>query len=81
MSRNDHHRKRTGYPSICMAMAVLLKERNREMSGLQYLMSLLLFASHTEKKKYFSSKYLVQYILLVVVPSVTHVYTLLYLQV
>lgn len=51
--RNDHRRNRTGtahYPSICMAVSILLKERNRELCGLQYLVSLLLFSSHAEKK-------------------------------
>ena len=51
--RNDHRRKKTGrahYPALCTATAILLKERNREMCGLQYLVSLLLFSSHAEKK-------------------------------
>ena len=38
------------YPGICMAAAVILKERNREMSGVQSLLSLLLYSSHCEKK-------------------------------
>ena len=53
VSRNDHRRKWTGrahYPSICMAISVLLKECNREMTGVQFIMSLMLFSSHAEKK-------------------------------
>lgn len=37
-------------PGICMAAAVILKERNREMSGVQSLISFLLFASHVNKQ-------------------------------
>ena len=37
--RNAHKRGDRHYPGICMAMAVLLKERNREMSGIQSLIS------------------------------------------
>lgn len=37
-------------PGVCMAAAVLLKERNREMCGLQSLVSLLLYSCHCEKK-------------------------------
>ena len=38
------------YPGICMASAVLLKERNREICGIQSLISLLLYATHAEKQ-------------------------------
>ena len=38
------------YPSICTAVAVLLKERNREMCGLQSLVSALLYSCHSEKQ-------------------------------
>lgn len=38
------------YPSICAAVAVLLKERNREMCGLQSLVSALLYSCHSEKQ-------------------------------
>ena len=38
------------YPGICMAAAVILKERNREMCGLQSIISLLLYSCHCEKK-------------------------------
>lgn len=53
---SDHRNKKkidtVHYPSICMAAAVILKERNREMCGLQSLTSLLLFASRVEKQVY-----------------------------
>jgi len=52
-AHNDHrNQKKCGsmhYPSICMAASVILKERNREMCGLQSMMSLLLFASRVDK--------------------------------
>ena len=38
------------YPGICCAAAVILKERNREMCGLQSLVSLLMHACHCEKQ-------------------------------
>ena len=54
VSTNDHRNKNKAgaahYPGICMAMAVILKERNREMCGIQSLVSLLLFSTHVEKK-------------------------------
>ena len=37
-------------PAICMTAAVILKERNREMNGVQTLMSLLMYSCHCEKK-------------------------------
>ena len=37
-------------PGICMALAVLLKERNREMCGVQSLVSVLLYNSHVDKQ-------------------------------
>ncbi len=53
-SRNDHRNKlkcdRTHHPGICMAAAVILKERNQRMTGVQSLISLMLFASHVEKQ-------------------------------
>ena len=58
VSTNDHrNRQKAGaahYPGICMAIAVILKERNREMCGVQSLISLLLFSAHAEKKVYLS---------------------------
>ena len=37
-------------PGLCMAVAILLKERNREMCGLQSIISLLLYSSHVDKQ-------------------------------
>ena len=37
-------------PGICMSASVILKERNREMNGVQSLMSLLMYSCHCEKK-------------------------------
>ena len=48
--RNVHKRGEHHYPGICMALAVLLKERNREMSGIQSLISLTLFDTRVHKK-------------------------------
>ena len=53
-SGNDHRNAvKVGavhYPGICPAAAILLKERNREMCGLQTLVSLLMFSCHAEKQ-------------------------------
>ncbi len=38
------------FPGICSAAAILLKERNREMCGLQSLVSLLMYSCHAEKQ-------------------------------
>lgn len=55
-SHGDHRNKmKVGdahNPGICMAAAVILKERNREMNGVQSLLSLLLFTSHVNKQVY-----------------------------
>ena len=52
-SRNDHRNIAkvgvTHYTGISAA-AILLKERNREMCGLQSLVSLLLYSCHAEKQ-------------------------------
>ena len=54
--RNDlRNTAKTGtahYPGICFAAAILLllKERNREMCGLQSLVSLLMYSCHAEKQ-------------------------------
>ena len=40
----DHH-----YPGICMCAAVILKERNREIVGVQTHISLALFSSRVQK--------------------------------
>ncbi len=47
VSRNDHRNV-----VICSAAAILLKERNREMCGLQSLVSLLIYSCHAEKQVY-----------------------------
>ena len=38
------------HPGLCMAVAILLKERNREMCGLQSIISFLLYSSHVDKQ-------------------------------
>lgn len=48
--RNASKRGEKHYPGICMATAVLLKERNREMTGIQAFLSLVLLSSRVEKK-------------------------------
>ena len=53
-SRNDNRNTvKVGaahYAGVCSAVAVLLKERNREMCGLQSLVSLLMYSCHAEKQ-------------------------------
>lgn len=41
------------FPAINTAVAVLLKERNREMCGVQSIISCLMYASHCEKQVHF----------------------------
>ena len=57
-SRNDHRNVvKVGaahFPGICSSIAILLKERNREMCGLQSLISLLMFSCHCEKQVCFA---------------------------
>lgn len=48
--RNETKRESAHYPGICMTAAILLKERNREMTGIQSLISLLLYSCHVEKQ-------------------------------
>lgn len=48
--RNTTKIGETHSPGICMAAAVILKERNREMCGLQSFHSLLMYSCHCEKK-------------------------------
>ena len=54
VKHNDHRNsKKKGthhLPAVCMAIAILLKERNREMCGVQSLLSLVLFESHVQKR-------------------------------
>ena len=53
-SHNDHRNKQkcgiAHHPGICMAVAVILNERSQKMSGIQSLLSMILFASHAEKQ-------------------------------
>ena len=53
-SRNDYRNLvKVGtvhFPGICSAVAILLKERNREMCGLQSMISLLMYSCHCEKQ-------------------------------
>ena len=49
-TRNKSKRGSTHYPGVCFACAVLLKERNREMCGIQSIVSLFLMVSGVEKK-------------------------------
>ena len=49
--RTGHKKKAKNHnPGICTAIAILLKERNREMCGVQTYLSLVLFSSHVQKK-------------------------------
>lgn len=57
VKKGDQH-----MPSICMSIATLLKERNREMCGVQSAISVALFASHVQKKV---SKYCVCFCLVI----------------
>lgn len=54
VSFSDHRNKvKVGCkhnPGICTAVAVLLKERNRQMSGLQSILSMLMYVCHCEKQ-------------------------------
>ena len=49
-NRNQSKAGAAHNPGICAAVAVILKERNREMCGLQSEVSLLMFSCHCEKK-------------------------------
>ena len=48
--RNQNKADSVHFPGLCMATAILLKERNREMCGIQSLISTLLYNSHVEKQ-------------------------------
>ena len=54
VSWSDHRNKakkgNKHNPGVCMALSVLLKEPNREMSGIQTLNSLLLFSSRASRR-------------------------------
>ena len=47
--RNSQKKAEAHHPGICMVAAILLKERNREMVGVQSLLSLVLFNSRVHK--------------------------------
>ena len=49
-NRNKGKRGDAHHPGICMAIAILMKERNREMCGIQTLLSLVLFTSRAQKQ-------------------------------
>lgn len=48
--RNTVKQGSAHFPGICIALAVILKERNREMCGIQSLVSVLLMMSGVNKK-------------------------------
>lgn len=49
-SRNELKFGNVHFPAICMAIGILLKERNRQMCGVQKMLSLLLFKSGVQKQ-------------------------------
>ena len=49
-SRNKCKVGAARYPGICTAVSVVLKERNREMCGLQSCLSVLMYSCHCEKQ-------------------------------
>lgn len=51
--RDDKNSTKVGsahFPGLCTAVALLLKERNREMCGIQSLVSTLMYSCHCEKQ-------------------------------
>ena len=53
VSHSDKRNSRTidyHNPGMCTAVAILLNERNREMTGLQTLMSLILYPTQVQKQ-------------------------------
>ena len=54
VAHSDHRNKKkvhtAHHPGLCMTVAVLLKERNREMCGVQSIISLILYSSHVDKQ-------------------------------
>ena len=48
--RNTSKKGEQHHPGVCTAMAILFKERNREMCGIQTFISLVMFSSHVPKK-------------------------------
>ena len=49
-NRNKQKRGDVHHPGVCIAIAILLKERNRELCGIQTLVSLVLFTSRVQKQ-------------------------------
>ena len=49
-SRNKHKKGEAQYPGLCTAVAILLKECNRVMCGVQSYVSSVLFSSNIHKK-------------------------------
>lgn len=52
VSYSDHRNKKANsahHPGLCMTVAILLKERNREICGVHSLLSLL-YSSHVDKQ-------------------------------
>ena len=49
-SRNENKVGNAHFPAVCMAIGILLKERNQHMCGVQKMLSLLLFKSGVEKQ-------------------------------
>ncbi len=59
--RNSRKKGAAHYPGMCMAAAVLLKERNREMVGIQSFLSLVLFNCRVNKNVSFAGLQLYEY--------------------
>ena len=56
--RNEKKKGDVHIPAVCMAVSVLLKERNREMVGIQTCVSLLLYGSRAQKQvQYWGGKW------------------------
>lgn len=62
VTHHDHRNKKktdsAHFPGICMATAILLKERSREMCGVQSIISTMLYGSHVNKQVSISLKYI-----------------------
>ena len=50
LKRNKHKKGERQFPGLCTAVAILLKERNRVMCGVQSYLSSALFSTHLQKK-------------------------------
>ena len=72
VQHNDHRNKTkqgsTHTPGVCMSIAALLKERNREMTGVQTYVSLALF-NHVNKqvRQYLNNAYPCRYNILITI--------------